>query len=101
MSEESNCAECGMRVRVDEYHPYAACLMFRGCHDTEAVRSNLLSVQASGAQAEFDLRNAEQQSAPVAWHRIRINSGGGFVPELYYGRERPDDDPEWKPLYER
>lgn len=35
------CLECGMLVRGDDYHPYAACLMFRGCHDSETVQANL------------------------------------------------------------
>lgn len=35
------CKECGMHVVVNEYHPYLACLAFKGCHDSEAVRANL------------------------------------------------------------
>lgn len=27
-------------------HPYAACLMFRACHDGDEVRANLNAVQA-------------------------------------------------------
>jgi hypothetical protein len=45
------CQECGMPVAAGEYHPYAACLMFHGCHGSEVVRANLSSVvraQASG-----------------------------------------------------
>ena len=45
------CRECGMPVASGEYHPYAACLMFRGCLDSQVVRANLSSVtraQASG-----------------------------------------------------
>jgi len=31
-----------MRVAdLNEYHPYAACLMFKACHDREVVRHNL------------------------------------------------------------
>lgn len=41
MSESLFCQECGMLVRGQEYHPYAACLMFKGCHDAETVRANL------------------------------------------------------------
>lgn len=41
----SGCAQCGMvMVRPDEYHPYAACLMFRGCHDGDMVRTSLKDV---------------------------------------------------------
>lgn len=41
----SGCAQCGMvMARDDEYHPYAACLMFMGCHDGDTVRANLREV---------------------------------------------------------
>lgn len=35
------CAECGMDCEVGEFHPYAACLMFKACHDSSIVRANL------------------------------------------------------------
>jgi len=35
------CGECGMPCATGEYHPYAACLMFRGCHNSKTVRANL------------------------------------------------------------
>ena len=38
------CAECGMIVDANEYHPYAACLMFKSCKDSDVVRSNLESM---------------------------------------------------------
>ena len=42
MSDELNpCTECGMPCSVGEYHPYAACLMFKACHNSETVRANL------------------------------------------------------------
>jgi len=40
----SACAECGMEVSPVEYHPYAACLMFKGCKDGHVVRENLKAV---------------------------------------------------------
>ena len=39
------CQECGMLVENNEYHPYAACLMFKSCKDNEMVRGNLISVR--------------------------------------------------------
>lgn len=45
-----------------EYHPYAVCLMFKTCHDGEIVRANLDAVMAAGAQAECELRAADQPS---------------------------------------
>lgn len=35
------CQECGMDTAVNEYHPYAACLIFKGCHDAEVTRANM------------------------------------------------------------
>jgi hypothetical protein len=47
----TDCTECGMHCETaDEYHPYAACLMFKGCHDGSIVRANLNAVVAKGAQ---------------------------------------------------
>ena len=43
------CTECGMLVMPDEYHPYAACLMFKACHDAETVYANLDAVLMHGA----------------------------------------------------
>ena len=30
-----------MLVEVGEFHPYLACLAFKGCHDSAVVRANL------------------------------------------------------------
>lgn len=47
----NDCQECGMLIEeAKEYHPYAACLMFLGCRDSEKVRANLAGVVAHGAQ---------------------------------------------------
>ena len=47
----NRCAECGMTVNKDKpYHPYAACLMFKGCANSEMVQSNLDSVLSMGEQ---------------------------------------------------
>lgn len=40
------CRECGMPCEPNEYHPYAACLMFRGCLDSSVVRGNLFPMKA-------------------------------------------------------
>lgn len=39
------CQCCGMPCDPSEYHPYAACLMFKACHNAQAVWSNLQAVQ--------------------------------------------------------
>ena len=39
------CIECGMMCEAVEYHPYAACLMFKHCLNSETVRANLQAVR--------------------------------------------------------
>lgn len=47
------CTECGMPCDPGEYHPFAACLMFKACHSSDTVRANLEAVrQASQARAD-------------------------------------------------
>lgn len=43
--EMKTCIECGMLVSPTEYHPYAACLMFKACHDADTVRGNLQDIR--------------------------------------------------------
>ena len=33
-----------MIVQLGEYHPYAACLMYKACEDEQTVRENLISI---------------------------------------------------------
>lgn len=40
------CGDCGMPCNPAEYHPYAACLMFKACHNSDTVRANLEAVRA-------------------------------------------------------
>lgn len=40
------CPICGMTVELGEYHPHAACLMYRGCHDAYQVRLTLRELTA-------------------------------------------------------
>lgn len=46
--ESNDCAECGMWVQPGEYHPYAACLMFKACRSSQTVRANLEAVVQYG-----------------------------------------------------
>ena len=41
MAEKMTCAQCGMPCEAGEFHPYAACLMFTACHDSDTVRANI------------------------------------------------------------
>lgn len=51
---KSTCADCGMAVSPGEYHPFAACLMFKACHDGDQVRINLNAVRSHAAQQDPD-----------------------------------------------
>lgn len=44
MSKDKYCQECGMPVQLGEYHPFAACLMFKGCKDPSVVRANINAI---------------------------------------------------------
>lgn len=46
------CGECGMPCTPNEYHPYAACLMFKACHDSKVVRANLTNPNAMQRRLE-------------------------------------------------
>ena len=48
MSALHGCTQCGMVCEPNEYHPYAACMMYRDCHDSETVRANLNAVVEHG-----------------------------------------------------
>lgn len=51
------CRECGMWLHDDcEYHPYAACLMYRACADRDTVLANLNAVLECGKQSAGDVR---------------------------------------------
>lgn len=43
------CGECGMPCTRAEYHPYAACLMFKACQNSDTVRANLQALRAQAA----------------------------------------------------
>jgi hypothetical protein len=45
VSRTAPCAECGMPCTPTEYHPFAACLMFKACHNSETVKANLGAIQ--------------------------------------------------------
>ena len=52
------CGTCGMPCTPGEYHPYAACLMFKACHNSETVRANLEAVRGTPPAVAGE---------PVAW----------------------------------
>lgn len=55
MSQElMPCLDCGMWCTPGEYHPFAACLMFRACNDSGMVRANLPNVRPTAQAVAVD-----------------------------------------------
>ena len=65
------CRECDMALRSPtEYHPYAACLMFKACHDGDTVRANLDAVRTSSAPGAPGQEAAAVQAVVSALRQI-------------------------------
>ena len=68
------CQQCGMHVEnATDYHPYAACLMFKACHDGNKVQANLDAVVEYGERegrkdalgvTEADIAETKYESLP-------------------------------------
>lgn len=72
------CQDCGMVVRTPtEYHPYAACLMFKACHDGDTVRANLEAVRsdARSTQATPDAAEAAQEDRSIVATYEKLHKG--------------------------
>lgn len=47
-----HCGQCGMCLKgPNDYHPYAACMMFGFCHDGNQVQANLDAVVEYGRKS--------------------------------------------------
>ena len=56
----TTCAECGMIIsRRGEYHPYAACLIFKACGSGSETRANLSRVVDYGMRTSKQKRSLE------------------------------------------
>ena len=56
-----------MLVENAEYHPYAACLMFKATHDCDETRTNLDAVVAHGMAQEFERARERIANAVEDW----------------------------------
>lgn len=88
------CGECGMLCRPAEFHPYAACMMFKACGSATIVRANLAwanppaqtereaalcdAAYVAGAQAGF---NAAASPDPMALHKL-LETRAGYLAVL-------------------
>ena len=59
LGELTVCGDCGMVCEPGEYHPYAACLMFKACWNGRVVRANLQAVLDRGATESQRLQARE------------------------------------------
>lgn len=69
------CQECGMSVKPNEYHPFAACLMYKGCNSASTVRDNLAFVRNKGKA--LDAVKEEKGEPCLICQRPIV----GYVPE--------------------
>ena len=46
----ANCHQCGMVCQPNEYHPYAACILYGAIHDGDAARANLNAIAQHARQ---------------------------------------------------
>jgi hypothetical protein len=60
-----------MLVEPGEYHPYAACLMFKACGDGSVVRANLDAVLAEGYERASEIHAAISEGYNVQAHAPR------------------------------
>lgn len=82
------CAECGMSVdKATTYHPYAACLMFKACQNSDVVQANLDAVLAHGI------------AEPAGWVRIIRGHSGPVAAEVEWQQEQPDRPGLWRAIY--
>lgn len=68
MSEQNElpCATCGMACKPGEFHPYAACLMFKACRSSDVVRANLADHVAAAARIAELQRQLEARDKALA-----------------------------------
>ena len=83
--EMTPCAECGMPCREDEYHPYAACLMFKACNNSDTVRGNLQDVLDAGRRTTPDreawqpIETAPKDGTPLVMFARYIHATASIV----------------------
>jgi hypothetical protein len=55
------------------YHPHAACLMFRGCHNGNTVAANLRAVVEYGMKAQAAGVSLEKAMDDITWRNCQPN----------------------------
>lgn len=71
------CACCGMVLEhPEEYHPFAACLMYKQCKDESTVRANLFAVIGFGQRSRIGT------TCPEGWQLVPIEPTPGMLNEI-------------------
>lgn len=74
------CTCCWMPCAPGEYHPYAACLMFKACNNSETVRANLDDVRrAQPAPAASPAPLTDIRKAALALYTPPFRHEYGFI----------------------
>jgi len=93
------CGECGMPCRAGEYHPFAACLMFKACHNSETVRANLAPLQAEIEALRAEVAEWKRVAAAQAeLHGEAEDRAERMAEALRVARARTADLAEWLKL---
>jgi hypothetical protein len=79
VKEFSTCAECGMTVIMSEYHPYAACVLYRQTHQSEKVADLLRDVALYGYQAAKNGLELDDALRNIAASNTASTRRGGTV----------------------
>jgi hypothetical protein len=69
------CQECGMPCEATEYHPYAACLMFKACHNSATVRAGVDSICAHAIHRATDMQAAAPTPSAIEATAALIANG--------------------------
>lgn len=81
VTRRARCQSCGMPMRKwKEYHPHAACLLFRATGDTRVVHANLKAVVEYGMAAQaagIEAQDAMDDLAAARRHgATHVDPGG-------------------------
>lgn len=92
--KHAECAQCGMVCAPNEYHPYAACLMFMGCKDGAVVRANLSEVRKQDDALILQLVEAFEYVRNTPTYQYDAKTGHRLAKEaLQAGRARLEGTP--------
>lgn len=84
MTIDSRCHDCGMPCSYGDYHPYAACLMFKDSHSSEIVRENLQAILEEGRATSTQTN----RNKTANWQLIDTAPKDGTVIDLVVNGQR-------------